>query len=190
MHVLIQTAVMVSLLLSAGCGFHLRGVDLPEHVGAIYVQAPSALANELVLHLESGGASIASTREDADTILIVDSEDFDRRVLSVRAGSGKVGEYELVYTAVFRAVRNDGLVLLNRQSVNMLRDYVFDADAVIGKSREQGVLRSEMRRDAAQQIVRRLQTALRKERAEGSVAAEAVLLGTVAYHHRLSLAFH
>jgi len=50
--------------------------------------------------------------------------------------------------------------VLGSQSVSLLRDYVFDPDAVIGKSREEGVLREEMRRDAAQQILRRIRAAI------------------------------
>ena len=46
------------------------------------------------------------------------------------------------------------------QMVSLLRDYVADADAVLGKSREEGVLHAEMRRDAAAQIMRRVATAL------------------------------
>ena len=53
-------------------------------------------------------------------------------------------------------------MLVNRQTVSLVRDYVFDTDQVIGKSREQNVLRKEMRRDAAQRILTRLSAALSK----------------------------
>jgi len=103
---------------------------------------------------------LADSRDGADASIDVTSEVFDRRVLSVDPNTGKEREFELAYTVAFNVVRGDGAPVLSGQSINLLRDYVFDADAVIGKSREEGVLIVEMRRDAAQQLLRRLRSSL------------------------------
>lgn len=151
------------LLASAltGCGFELRGqMTLPSDIRQIHVQGPAVLKNEVEVALTGSGVAVASEPAAADAVLAIESDRFNRRVLSVDPDTGKEREFELVYVVNFRATRGNGESLLESQRVNLLRDYVFDADAVIGKSREEDVLRQEMRRDAAQQILRRLESAL------------------------------
>ena len=51
---------------------------------------------------------------------------------------------------------NAGKAVVENERMQIVRDYVFDVDAVIGKSRERGVLYAEMRRDVALQIFNRI----------------------------------
>ncbi len=151
---------LAASVLLASCGFQLRGApNLPEGT-TIFVRAPSAIARELEIYLRDGGATITAQRDEADAVLDVSGEDFYKRVLSVDPDTGKEREFELSYTVSFYLRESDGSMLVERQTLKLLRDYVFDADQVIGKSREQGVLRKEMRRDAAQQILSRINAAL------------------------------
>jgi len=143
------------------CGFRPRGaVELPADVRQVFVQAPAAITDELEVFLDAGGARLIDNREEADAVIAVQSEAYHRRVLSVDPNTGKEREFELVYTVSFAVRREDGSMLVAPQTVKLRRDYVFDAEAVIGKGREEGVLRDEMRRDAAQSIVRRMEAAL------------------------------
>ena len=155
--------LLVAMLagLVGACGFHPRGsTSLPADARALYLEAPAALRYELSIYLADGGAEFVETTDAADLVLKIIREGFDRRTLSVNPDTGKEREFELTYTVTFLARRLDGSVLLKRQKVTLLRDYVFDADQVLGKSREQNTLRTEMRRDAAQQILTRLNIAL------------------------------
>ncbi len=153
-----------SLLLAAhltGCGFELRGrASLPDDIRSVHVNAPAALRDELQIFLEGGGAELAESGTSADVTINVSSETYDRRVLTVDPNTGKEREFELAYSVAFDVKRANGTPVLASQSVRLIRDYVFDPDAVIGKSREEGVLREEMRRDAAQQILRRIRAAI------------------------------
>ncbi len=153
--------VLLGALL-AGCGYHLRGaVELPESLSPVHLRGGSeALRQRLALFLTGGGARIADETEEAQSVLAVRNERFDERVLSVDSQTGKAREFEITYTVSFEMTGPGGRVLLPQREVNLVRDYVFDPDAVIGKSRERGVLEEEMRRDAAEQIVRTLGTAL------------------------------
>ncbi len=145
----------------AGCGFELRGTPrLPEGTSSVYVRAPVDIATELEVYLRDAGAGLARARQDAEAILDVGAERFDQRLLSVDPNTGKEREIEVSYAVSFSLTKTDGTRLLEPQTVTLLRDYVFDADQVLGKSREQGVLHQEMRRDAAQQILRRINAAL------------------------------
>lgn len=157
----ITAGVLAAVLLLGACGFRPRGVvELPPELREFYVEAPAAVADELEVFLDAGGARLTDERARADAVISVHSEAYHRRVLSVDPTTGKEREFELVYTVSFAVARDDGSMLLVPQTLKLRRDYVFDADAVIGKGREESVLRDEMRRDAAQSIVRRMEAAL------------------------------
>lgn len=123
------------------------------------VNAPAALRDDLLLMLEGGGVTVAPDGAEADARITVTGERFDKRVLSVDAATGKEREFELAYTVSFSVSRRDGEAVIRDGSVNLLRDYVFDPEAIIGTSREEDLLREEMRRDAAQQLMRRVEAA-------------------------------
>lgn len=148
----------------SGCGFHLRGAaSLPEAIQVVAVRAPSlAVREEIAVFLEDGGVRVVDAGADvnADAVLSVFQEAYERRVLSVDPNTGKAREFELAYIFDFSFIDREGKALVKPQSVRLVRDFVFDEDAVIGKSREEGVLREEMRRDAVQQLIRRLQAGL------------------------------
>ncbi len=156
--------VVASLLVMAqltGCGFELRGrASLPDDIRSVHVNAPAELRDELQIFLEGGGAELVESGSGADVTINLSDETYDRRVLTVDPNTGKEREFELAYSVAFDVKRANGTAVVSRQSVSLIRDYVFDPDAVIGKSREESVLREEMRRDAAQQILRRIRAAI------------------------------
>lgn len=155
--------LLAAALLLAGCGFQLRGaLDLPDNIQTLHVMAPSELRNDILTLLESGGVGVSTSGAAADASIAVTSEQFSRRVLSVDPATGKEREFELAYTLAFGVTRRDGATVIENGAVNLLRDYVFDPEAVIGTSREEELLRDEMRRDAARQLMRRVEAALNR----------------------------
>lgn len=149
-----------------GCGFQLRGTEkLPEGFSDVYIKTRStALRNAMIATLSSSGVSRVEAANDAQVVILVDREDLEQRLLSVDPNTGKAREFEVSFAAYF-TVRQGGETLLPRQQVRIVRDYVFDGDAVIGKSRERGVLQAEMRRDAVHQIFNRIRAAYRARQA-------------------------
>ena len=157
-----RNLVLVLMVVAAsGCGYQLRGaVSLPPELDGIHVAGPRDIGAALSLVLDSGGVQVQSDRDSAKAVLRLSGELFDRRVLSVDANTGKEREFELAYQIAFELTRADGEELMPRQTVSLVRDYVFDPNEVLGKSREQAVLHAEMRRDAATQVVRRIAASL------------------------------
>ena len=146
---------------TAGCGYQLRGaVSLPPALDGIRVTGPAGIGDALTQMLESGGADVRPESGSAKAVLRLGRERFSRRVLSVDPDTGKEREIELAYSVAFRVAGGDGEELMPEQTVSLLRDYMVDAGAVLGKSHEENVLREEMRRDAAGQIARRIATSL------------------------------
>ena len=148
--------------LLTGCGWHLRGsVDLPQDLG-IYVDSPDErLRDTWRQELGSAGVPIAGWPEEADYKLVVARESFQDRVLSVDAATGKTQEFELSYSVLYRVERPDGTVIVPPSTARILRSLLLDPTAALGTEREAQIMHQEMRRAAAQQILRRLQLATR-----------------------------
>jgi len=155
--------VLLSAALISACGFRPRGsVALPEDFKSVYVDAPIEISDELAIFLDSGGATVNNVRKDADAVIRVQSENYEQRVVSVDATTGKAREFELIYTLSFSVRMKDGTALVPSERLVVRRIYVFDPTAVIGATRNVDALRVAMRRDAAERIIRLTEAALGK----------------------------
>lgn len=161
--------VLLAALLGA-CGFHPRGaVELPPGVSKFYVKAPSALlADPIEMYLQAGGAQLVASQAEADVAVLITGESQGHRLLAVDPKTGKAREYELSFALTYQLSRKDGSAILPPQTINLVRDYTFDPTAVIAMGEEQTLIYSEMRRDAVQQLLRRLRFVLRGEGATGA----------------------
>ena len=149
------------LAIAGGCGYQLRGTaSLPPELGSVHVTGPRDISAAVIRMLGGAGVPVEPARASAGTVLQIGDERLDRRVLSVNPDTGKEAEFELAYHVTFRVTGAEGEELVPKQTVSLLRDYVFDARAVLGKSREQEALHAEMRRDAAARIVVRIGASL------------------------------
>ncbi len=159
----IQLLATILCLVISGCGYHLRGpVRLPESIQQVRLQsANDDFAQAVLVALEGAGVAITEDAEKADASIVVLENELSTRLLSVDPDTGRPREYELAYLVRFKVVDGGNAELLSTQEINLLRDFEFDADALIGKSRERGVLAAEMRRDAAQQLMRRIRSSLK-----------------------------
>jgi LPS-assembly lipoprotein len=155
----------VSLVLLPGCGFHLRdGVELPAVLETTYLQSKalySGIATELRLELTSAGADLTDQRDAATGVVNILNERSQRRVLSV-GSAGRASEYELFEEVSFVLEDPQGNVLLEPQTLRMTRDLVFDDTQLLGKVSEAEVIRRQMQRDLARQIITRITVGMRQ----------------------------
>lgn len=149
----------------SGCGFHLRGTGgvalLPASLATLQVVMSGAAANEPLETavretLTQAGAQVVET--NGVPMLILLGERVSTRVASVSTATAKASEYLLQYTTSFRL---DGPQPVPAQTIRLQRDYSFDPEQVLAKEQQEQELLRDMRRDAAQQIVRRLARSLR-----------------------------
>lgn len=148
--------VLLAMLLLAGCGFQLRQAEpLPAVLQQIRVEAADPLgqvAGELARQLEQNGARQAQA--DA-TRLLISSEVFDRQVFAVDERA-RVSEYELRLRVSFEVRDSAGAELLGNDQVELTRSFAFDELAAIGAAQEETLIREELTRDAARQILLRV----------------------------------
>ena len=151
------TALCLTAAFITGCGFKLRGaINLPDEIQKIYVVGPrgSDLVSDLKEML-AYSAQIVNKRGDADAVLSVDNEESENRTLSVDS-RGKVRESEMQYSVIYSFVRSNGETLIDKDALLLSRDYIDDENDVIGRANEAAVIQRDLKRDAAQQILRRI----------------------------------
>ncbi len=156
----ILATTAMSLLLGA-CGFQLRQAEpLPAALSVVRIEAADPrgqVARELARQLELSGATLG---EAASTRLNVMGESFDRQILAVDERA-RVSEYELRLVVSYQVEDATGTILLPMSQVELARSFAFDAQAAIGASQEEALIREELTRDAARQILLRVARGLR-----------------------------
>ena len=150
--------MLVALLLGA-CGFHLRGQGafaLPFQT--LYVKSASnytPFINELKQAIQANGAQIVDAPEQAQLTLHIVSETTDRQILSL-SGGGRVREYRLQYSISLRTYDQKQQEWIAPEEITLRRDFSYDDTQVLAKEQEENLLYQDMRVDAVQQVLRRL----------------------------------
>jgi LPS-assembly lipoprotein len=146
-------------LLTAGCGFHLRG-DVSYAFSSAYVNSPvpSPLVTELKRTLEGGGTTIVEKPTDAQVTLDISNIADGKDVLSL-SGGGRVREYALSKRVIVAVHDAEGRDWMPAAEIVVRRSYSFNESEVLAREAQEAKLYREMQTDAVQQIVRRLQAA-------------------------------
>ena len=157
-------ALVLAAAWLGGCGYQLRGSaasgDQAASLSEVYVDGPGWLVDEFEVLLESsGGEVLDAPRKGAPAVKMV-TEQFERRIVSVDSSTGKTREIEIVYTLRFNLRDEGGAALFQNERLSLRRDLSIDPDAVLGKVSEESLIQQEMQRDAASQLLRRVQSAL------------------------------
>lgn len=154
------TASAVLCMVLAACGFQLRGTaTLP--FSSIFVQAAptSVFATQVKRAVRSGtGTHVTDQKERAEVILQIMSEAQEKQILSL-SGGGRVSEYVLRYRVSFRLTDGKNREHIPASEIVLKRDFTYNDQQVLAKEQEEQLLYRDMRSDAVQQLVRRLQTA-------------------------------
>jgi LPS-assembly lipoprotein len=147
-------------VLPAACGFRVSGTpDLPPVMAVTHIQTTdrySPFYRRLTTVLRQNGITVAGSPADARTVIRILTDETDRRLLSVSTGNVPT-EYEVYYRVRF-TVSVDGREVVPLEQLALSRDFSFDEFRVLGKSREEGVLREALARDLVSLVVRRLST--------------------------------
>lgn len=152
-------AILVATTLAA-CGFQLRGsgdrYDMPFE--SIYLAFPetSPLGTELRRNLRAiDSVRVVEDASKAGALFDVLSESRGKSILSLNS-LGRVREYSLSYTLVFRVRDADNKVLLPPTEITLRRNIAFDESQVLANEAEEQMLYRDMQADLVQQILRRL----------------------------------
>ena len=66
----------------------------------------------------------------------------------------------MLFQAKVDAMRADGTYIIENEKINVVRDFAFDENAVLGEFSEESIIQEDLIRRAASQVLRRLQAIL------------------------------
>lgn len=152
--------VVVALLLSA-CGYHLRGAfALPTAMKSIYLEGGSGqLRDQFKQVMTSSSGQLASSRQGAGIVVRILSEEVNRRTVSL-SSRGKSNEFELYYRLEYELANAGNALLMERQPIEIRREYYNDQQDVMAKENEEKVIRDEMYQQVVRAIVNRARAVL------------------------------
>jgi LPS-assembly lipoprotein len=154
-----KIASLFMLLLLVGCGFHLRGmIDIPPWLNNVYIviqQANRDLGPLLSNQLQAYKVQVNPDPASAKYWLIIESDNIQRNITSV-SSSTTPRQYQLIYTVNFKFQQNKGKEIIPPNQIVVTRQITINGDRILGSNDEEALLISEMRRDAAIQIINRI----------------------------------
>lgn len=152
------TALLLTLVLTA-CGFHLKGLSpdtlRPLPFETLYLDGGGSIANDLRTQLRiDPRIKLVNQAQGADAVLTVSGEQARKDILTINS-AGKINQYLLIFRThgkltVHGKVYEPEIVVRVRRTLN------YTDSQVLGKDQEEDLLWVDMRKDAADQIVRRL----------------------------------
>jgi LPS-assembly lipoprotein len=156
----LTTAIIAVAMILSSCGFQLRGqAAIPYKTLFIETSGYSQFANDLERAIRfSSGTKIVSNRDDAQAILRIMGEAQEKHILSLSSG-GRVREFELNYRVNYRLIDHAGKDLAQPGQIDLRRDMTYDDTEVLAKESEEQLLYRDMKKDAVQQMMRRLSAA-------------------------------
>jgi len=148
-------AFLVLTLTVGGCGFQLRGATaVPPQMARTYIETGdrhSQFYRRIRDGLRNAGVEIVESPVDATATFSVLSDNTGQRVLSVSARNVPT-EYEVYYTIVYRVATEQETLLPTREQT-LTRDYTWDETQVLGKEREEQVLRDAIVNDLVRVVM-------------------------------------
>jgi LPS-assembly lipoprotein len=155
-----RLVAIVLLTLLAGCGFQLQGsFSPPPDMERTYIAASdrhSQFYRELRRAMLESGVQLVDSQADATAVFTVSYDATDQRVLSVSARNVPT-EFEVFYIVEY-ALDAGEKNLLEVQTLSLTRNYTYDPTLVLGKAREEELLRDAIVDDLVRIILKQIST--------------------------------
>lgn len=155
-------AVGISVLLLTACGFKLRGIaEIPAWLNQVAIVMENASRNlEPLLQdqLTAYHVSVSPTKTQAHYWLVIEKDNFQKQITNISA-STTPRQYLLLYSVQFSLLKNNGVALLQSNTVSVTRQFTLNNDRILGSDYEEMTFKQEMERDAASLIISRISAA-------------------------------
>jgi LPS-assembly lipoprotein len=139
-------AALLLFVFLAGCGFQMRGAaTVPPEMSRTYIQTSdqhSLFYRKLRLGLRNAGVEVVDSPADATAIFSIYADRTGQRVLSVSARNVP-REFEVFYSINYGLdAANENLLAPRTQTLT--NDYTWDETLVLGKEKEEQLLREAL----------------------------------------------
>lgn len=154
-------AALAAALLSAGCGFQLRGsAEMP--FDTLYAGFPpgSETGLEFARMMRGNSTRLVDRPQDAQARLEVLGERREKEIVGF-SSTGRPREYQLRLLFSFRLMGAGEEELIPATQLVLRRDITTTDTQYVAKEQEEALLYRDMQRDLVQQLLRRLSAARR-----------------------------
>ena len=162
-HARLCSLVLALAVTVSGCGFHLRGdgghYTLPFPTMYVGLPESSPLAVDLKRNINANGSTtVVKTAKEADGIIEVISNPEKTKTKTILSldNNGRVRQYLLQYSIVFRVIDKQGKELLGPTPIGLSRPIDFNDTQLLAKEQEEALLYKDMQTDLVQQMMRRI----------------------------------
>lgn len=116
----------------------------------------SLFFREFEARLRAAGVELSDSAADATATFTISFDDTSQRVLSVSARNVPT-EYEVYYTLTY-SLDAGAVNLMSEQTLTLTRDYTYDPTLVLGKAREEELLRDAIVQDLVHIVMKQIST--------------------------------
>lgn len=116
----------------------------------------SLFLREFEAQLRSAGVELSDSAADATATFTISFDDTSQRVLSVSARNVPT-EYEVYYTLTY-SLDAGATNMMPEQTLTLTRDYTYDSTLVLGKAREEELLREAIVQDLVRIVMKQIST--------------------------------
>lgn len=151
--------IIIISVMSAGCGFRLRGsIDIPawfNNVAIVNQGVHRDLVTTLKDQIQAYHIHVLPDVQGATYLLILLRDSSQQQISSISA-STTPRQYQLLYTVYYKVIKASGEPIVPEGQVTVTRQLTVNNDRILGSDSEESTTYSEMRRDAAMQIMNRV----------------------------------
>ena len=144
------------MLSLSACGYHFHDAyDIPVALKTPFIEGASApLREEFKRIIRPNSGQFASNSEQSSIIIKIYSEKYSSRALSLN-NRGRSNDLELSLIIDFELKTNLNNSLIERQSLEIKREFFNNQTDIVAKDNEQSVIRNEMYQQAVRNIITR-----------------------------------
>lgn len=172
MNRLLKPLLLLPVLALVACGFHLRGsTALPKGMERVHltVSGGGDLQRKVARALLASNVTVEKDSGTGIAELHIPVQNFTMQILTVN-GVAEVTEYAVHYHVVFSAQDGNGKTIIPGESIDMQREYSYDASQPVGTQAQVEAIQGSLIDDMVQAILFRLQ-AVRKHGEEAAQKA-------------------
>ena len=140
------------------CGYQLQDTSsLADRAGKVFIETNDSYSlfyKVLKNRMKINGISFSESRSSADTIIIINNDDFKERVITV-SSSNYPKEYEINLEVTWSLIHQDQIIIENARYTEM-GDYSFDRNRILGKVNESNFIKESLSEHVVEKIILRM----------------------------------
>ena len=140
------------------CGYQLQDTSsVAAKAGKVFIETNDSYSpfyKVLKNTMKINGISFSESRSSADTIIIINNDDFKERVITV-SSSNYPKEYEINLEVTWSLIHKDQIIIENAKYTEM-GDYSFDRNRILGKVNESNFIKESLAEHVVEKIILRM----------------------------------